>query len=280
MLNVIIALPCGKNKKFRRGYEFSGQLKIRLFQFVEKCDTLWKKKHSEVCTVKETGNVLSAKALKTAVIMNLAVAVMALIGTYFGSVDETLGGFGIFRFYTTDSNLLGAFGCTALAVCYIRQLRTGKAVPKWVVIVKYCAVCCLTVTFLVTVFILTPFFVIDPSVYGIEEPMTVMQAIGAMLFSPCTVFHHLLCPIFAFVSLILFDRLPYKPSKCLLFALIPTAVYAAISITLNILKVWHGPYPFLLVYEQPVWMSFVWFIIVFGGAALISWLVARLAKHG
>ena len=222
---------------------------------------------------------LSTKKLRIAVVMNLAVTVMALVGTYFGSVDANLSSFGILYYYTTDSNLLGAFGCAALAVCYIRQLRGGGEIPRWVVIVKYCATCCLVITFLVTAFILTPFLAIDPSLYGIENAVSPTQAIAAMLFSPCTVFHHLLCPLTAFISLLLFDRLPYKPGKCLLFALIPTTVYAAVSITLNILRIWHGPYPFLLVHEQPVWMSFVWFVIVFGGAALISWLVAKCAKH-
>lgn len=229
--------------------------------------------------MKNTDAKLSEKSLKTAIFLNFLIAVMALIGTIFGSLDETLGGFGIFRFYTTDSNLLGMLICTVLAVCYIKQLRHGTEVPKWVIIVKYCAVCCLSITFLVTVFILTPFFVIDPSVYGMDRSFTVLEAIGAMLFSPCTVFHHLLCPILSFVTLMKFERLPFTPKKCLLFALIPTALYAAISITMNILKVWHGPYPFLLVYEQPVWMSFVWFIIVFGGSALISYLIAKAAKH-
>ena len=45
-----------------------------------------------------------------------------------------------------------------------------------------------------------------------------------------------------------------------------TLIYAAIFITLNILKVYEGPYPFLMVYKQPVYMSIIWFILIVGGA--------------
>lgn len=229
--------------------------------------------------MKNTETALTAKQLKTAAFMNFAVAVMSLIGSIAGYISDRSSGLSFFRFYTTDSNVLGMVICAVLGVCYLKQLKNGSAVPKWVIIVKYCAVCCLMITFLVTVFILTPFFAIDASLYGIEGDFSLWQAIGVMLFSSCTVFHHLLCPLVSFTSLLLFDRLPYKPGKCMLFAMIPTAIYAAISITLNILRIWHGPYPFLLVHEQPVWMSFVWFILVFGGAGVISYFVAKLAKH-
>ena len=222
---------------------------------------------------------LSTRSLKTAAIMNFAVAVMALFGCIAGYIGDYSGGLAIFRYYTTDSNVLAMIICTVLGVQYIRQLKTGREVAKWAIVVKYCAVCVLMVTFLVTVFILTPFLVIDSSLYGLENDFTVGQAIATMLFSPCTLFHHLLCPLVSFSSLLMFDRLPFKPGKCVLFAMIPTAIYAAVSITLNILRIWHGPYPFLFVYEQSLLMSFVWFIVVFGGAGLISWIVAKLAKH-
>ena len=58
-----------------------------------------------------------------------------------------------------------------------------------------------------------------------------------------------------------------------------TIAYAIVFITLNILKVYEGPYPFLMVYKQPVYMSIIWFILIVGGAfgigKLIMWIKNR-----
>ena len=61
-----------------------------------------------------------------------------------------------------------------------------------------------------------------------------------------------------------------------------TIAYAIVFITLNILKVYEGPYPFLMVYKQPVYMSIVWFILIVGGAFGIGkgimWIKNRQEK--
>ena len=53
-------------------------------------------------------------------------------------------------------------------------------------------------------------------------------------------------------------------------ALIPTIFYAILAITLNIAKVWEGPYPFLLVYRNPLWQTIAYSIVILGGAVAIS----------
>ena len=42
---------------------------------------------------------------------------------------------------------------------------------------------------------------------------------------------------------------------------------------LNIAKLYVGPYPFLHVYEQPVYMSVFWILAIIGGNVLIARLV-------
>ena len=44
--------------------------------------------------------------------------------------------------------------------------------------------------------------------------------------------------------------------------MIPTIIYAAVMIVLNLLKVLRGPYPFLYVYEQPIYMSVIWAVAI------------------
>lgn len=224
----------------------------------------------------EEKSVLTRKQIITAIIMNLAIVVMAVIGAVNNYIYQDMK-WGMLIYYTCNSNLLGALACGILVIFYIRMLRTGEKLPGWAVILKYLAVCCLTITCLVTVFILTPTMAIDASLYDLDVTQMSLGASAKMMFlGNVTLYHHLLDPLLAFFSFMWFEPLPCSAKKSLGFALIPTTIYAVVSITLNILRVWHGPYPFLYVYEQPLLMSFVWFIVVFGGAALISYLIAKI----
>ncbi len=71
---------------------------------------------------------------------------------------------------------------------------------------------------------------------------------------------------------------PPSERKYRLFALTPTILYAAVAVTLNIAKVMDGPYPFLHVYEQPVYMSIIWFAAILGGAYFMAWLLLKANK--
>lgn len=203
--------------------------------------------------------------------MNMLTAVMAVYGALINYGEEGLQS-RVFMFYTVDSNLLAAAGCGVLAVFCVRRLVSGRQVPGWAVVFKYVGTCCLTVTFLVVALFLAPFY--SRTSGSIGRAYYMMMAQGSMLF------HHLLCPVTAFASLAAFDELPFGAGKCARIAVIPTALYAVVSTALNILKVWHGPYPFLYVYEQPWWLSFLWAAAIVGGAWAAALLTAKLAGRG
>jgi hypothetical protein len=82
---------------------------------------------------------------------------------------------------------------------------------------------------------------------------------------------HTLCPILAIISFLVFAPKIFS-KKDAIRALSFTLAYAAVAIALNILRVWHGPYPFLFVYEQPIWASVAWSI----GILLGAWGIARV----
>ena len=87
---------------------------------------------------------------------------------------------------------------------------------------------------------------------------------------------HTLCPILAIISFIFFERQTKITQKQTYYALIPTLIYAVIIITLNITKNVYGPYPFLHLYEQSVYTSIIWTIVMMGGAYLLAWLLKLL----
>jgi hypothetical protein len=85
-------------------------------------------------------------------------------------------------------------------------------------------------------------------------------------------YYHLICPVAAIIVFIFFEEGLELNTKNAFLAMIPTITYAAIFLTLNIMKVLEGPYPFLYVYEQPFYMSVIWFVVILGGAYFIAWL--------
>ena len=196
-------------------------------------------------------------ALWFSLILNLAVTVFSAVGT---TINGSKNGFRMFQFYTVDSNIFAMLACAVYSVFLIRQLVTRRAVPVWAVLLKYAAVCCLLVTFLVVVAVLAPMF--GPEGYQM------------MLFTGDMMYHHLLCPPLAALSFFLFDRMPWAPKRAARFALLPTILYAVIIIILNLNGTITGPYPFLMVYQQPVYMSFLWCALILGGAYGIARLTA------
>ena len=176
----------------------------------------------------------------------------------------------IFVYYTQDSNLLlmlcSAFFVIAAAAALLSGRSDTGIVPK---VLRYMSTCLVSETFFVVLFILSPMF------GGWPKGYTYMLFDGEMLWL------HTVCPILAMVSLLLFEDNRPLTFRHTLYAFIPTLVYAAVSITLNILRIWEGPYPFLYVYKQPVYISLIWMLVVPGMAyafGFIMWKICRRAS--
>ena len=188
--------------------------------------------------------------------VNLAIAAMAIYGA---AVSYAYYGIGTLKFYTVLSNLFGALACLLVAVFQI----VGKDVPEWAYGVQLSAATCLTVTFLVVLFVLAP--------GAGEHGYRVMFTKDDMLY------HHLLCPILMLVVFILMEH-PKLPHCAAVYAMLPTLAYGVITLALNILKKLYGPYAFLHVYEQPAIVSVGWFLVIIGGSYGIAAGLRALAE--
>mgnify|MGYP000810945505 CR=1 FL=1 len=66
-------------------------------------------------------------------------------------------------------------------------------------------------------------------------------------------------------------------------ALVPTAIYGSIALWANYQRLWTGPYPFLLVYEQTPRQTVLWCACILAGnlicAALVWWLGGNSRKR-
>lgn len=194
--------------------------------------------------------------------LDLAIVVLSAVGV---QLHFSQFGWSMFQYYTLDSNVFLLLAC-AIQAWYEGGilLRRRLFVPSWVRMLKYLAVCTVMVTFFVVIFILVPM------AGGLAWlPYSLFH--GAMLY------HHTLCPLLGVLSFLFLDRASLPDRRVTLWALAPTALYAAVSIVLNALSVLHGPYPFLYVHEQPVWMSALWCAVILALAWCLAFLVWKLS---
>ena len=158
--------------------------------------------------------------------------------------------FGInLAYYTIDSNIF-------LLISTILYLLTINNVPKIVQLLKYSSTLSVFITFLVVVFVLYPMYDFNFQFLFLDGPNLYM---------------HVLCPVLALISFIFFDSNEIENSlKNNLRSLYFTIIYAIILISLNILNVVSGPYPFLKVNQQSPLMSVFWIVLILGGALILS----------
>ena len=185
--------------------------------------------------------------LKIYLAINITIVIMEAIGLTMATLNrrETT-----FQYYTQLSNLFLMITSIANIVCAIRVLTGKKKVmPRIVNLLSYSAICTTTVTLFVVLFVLS----------WMAGDLIWILTSGSMIFT------HTLCPILAIVMFTCFapERLGKRAA---LFALMPTIAYAIVAMTMNIMRLWYGPYPFLLVYSQPVWASIAWSIGILTGA--------------
>ena len=203
----------------------------------------------------------SRKKQTAALAVNLAVVALEVVGAALMSRES---GLGMFWFYTVDSNLLAMLACAVCAFFEARGLVRGEPMPPFAKTLKYVAASCLALTFAVVICVLVP--------------MSGPHALEYALLRGSMLYHHLLCPIGVIASYALLEREPPLKRGSMIWALLPTAAYAAVTVACNAAGVLEGPYPFLRVNEQPLYMTAVWAVVILGGALLLAWAVSMAGR--
>ena len=104
---------------------------------------------------------------------------------------------------------------------------------------------------------------------------TIAQLDLEMLLDGTHLINHVGAPLLSLYSFLCLETEPRQklPKWAPLCAVATTIVYAIPVLILNIAKLYVGPYPFLHVYEQPVYMSVFWILAILGGNVVIARLV-------
>jgi len=198
--------------------------------------------------------VVKVKKKDLSIIFNVLIIIFEFLGIY---LTIKANGKVNFVYYTEDSNIL----CLLSSSLFILFIAFNKKIPKWLSILKYISTIGLVITFLTVLFILMP-------LYGFNYHFLLLD--GSLFY------HHLICPILAFVTFVFFDDLKLFDFKDTVIGLTYTILYAIILITLNILNKVSGPYPFLKVSDQSITTSIVWFIVLISLSYIISYVLSIL----
>ena len=182
-------------------------------------------------------------------IINTAIVILEIIG--FILVFNELGITSL-EYYTEDSNLLLLIS----SIIFIIYLSKNNELPSWFKSFRYIAIVSTTLTLIIVLTVLS--WTTDFGLYH-------------LLFNGSMLYHHTLCPILAILSFVFVEK--YENLNTI-HGLYFTIIYAIIMISLNVLKVVEGPYPFLLVYKQPIIHSIIWTVIIFA----ITYAIALILK--
>ncbi|MBE6494962.1 MAG: hypothetical protein E7Z78_00815 [Methanobrevibacter thaueri] len=180
--------------------------------------------------------------------INLLIIILEIIG--FLLVFNELG-IASLEYYTEDSNLLLLISSSIFLILLLKN----EEPPSWFKSLRFAAIVSTTLTLIIVLTVLS---------------WTTDLGLHHLLFGGSMLYHHTLCPvlaIFAF-SIEKYDKLNAIHGLCF------TIIYAIIMIVLNILKIVEGPYPFLLVYNQPVIHSIMWTVVILA----ITYAIALILK--
>ena len=186
------------------------------------------------------------------IISNLSIAIMEFfaLNHRYVACDR----WGMFKMYTQNSNILLFICSTIFVIISIVCLLFKTQLPKFVKVLRYISTCTITLTMII----------IYIYVFAITNPYQTER-----LFVWPMLGMHTLFPIISIVSFVFFEEKFKISFKQTFIAFIPTVIYGCVLTTLNICKVVNGPYFFFEVYNQPVYMSILWFCIIMMSAFII-----------
>ena len=190
-------------------------------------------------------------ARKLQIIINSLIIILEIIG--FVLVINQIGAESL-EYYTEDSNFLLLLS----SILFLVYLSLNKEFPSWLKSFRFVAVVSTTLTLIIVLTVLS---------------WTTEMGLYYLLFGDSMLYHHTLCPILAIISFICIEK--YEDLN-VLHGLAFTFIYGIIMIPLNILKIVQGPYPFLMVYNQPLLQTIFWIAIIFA----ITYAIALILKKG
>ena len=171
------------------------------------------------------------KSQRMALIFNILLIISEIVGLVWSFIMSGVD----LIYYTNLSNIFALIVGVLFIIFYNKKKEFIKDL-------RFMCTSCLTVTFLVVIFILCPMYRFNYKL---------------LMFTNVFFIFHTLCPLLSIISYILFEERSKKVYLGFLF----TILYGVVLVILNWFNIVSGPYPFLKVHNQSILMTFVWFIL-------------------
>lgn len=184
---------------------------------------------------------------KLALGSNILLIVLAGLGLYFSIVDKNA-----FLYYSDNA---GMFALSS-SIIYVIVVLTKKEPNFLSLALRYVSTTCLVLTLVGTFYVAT----------------TTGENYLDSFIKGSYLFNNLLCPIVSFVSFTMFEgdrRLNKK--KTIWYALIPTVIYGIIMLVCNVSNTFTGPYSFMMINDNPVYVTVVVFIVTI----ILNYVIGR-----
>lgn len=184
---------------------------------------------------------------KLALGSNILLIVLAGLGLYFSIVDKNA-----FLYYSDNA---GMFALSS-SIIYVIVVLTKKEPNFLSLALRYVSTTCLVLTLVGTFYVAT----------------TTGENYLDSFIKGSHLFNNLLCPIVSFVSFTLFEgdrRLNKK--KTIWYALIPTVIYGIIMLVCNVSNTFTGPYSFMMINDNPVYVTVIVFIVTI----ILNYVIGR-----
>lgn len=184
---------------------------------------------------------------KLALGSNILLIVLAGLGLFFSIVDKNA-----FLYYSDNA---GMFALSS-SIIYVIVVLTKKEPNFLSLALRYVSTTCLALTLVGTFYVAT----------------TTGENYLDSFIKGSHLFNNLLCPIVSFVSFTMFEgdrRLNKK--KTIWYALIPTVIYGIIMLVCNVSNTFTGPYSFMMINDNPVYVTVIVFIVTI----ILNYVIGR-----
>lgn len=149
--------------------------------------------------------------------------------------------FGLFEWYTVDSNVLQLVVSVLVICCVLRN----KQFPKILTVAHFISAVGMTVTFLIAAFVLAP-----------------EGGIAYYFLNDVAPINHFIGPLLSVISLLFLEKTERLSLSTIIWPAVASLTYGAIALVLNAVRIMDGPYFFLKVYEQSAGVIILWFAII------------------
>lgn len=178
--------------------------------------------------------------------INIAVIILEIIGLRI-SISERK--WKIFAYYTQISNIITLVSSVFFVVSQSSVVT---------ITLRYLSSCMLTMTFLITLFVLVP----------------MGGGFRKLMLSGNGLYHHTLCPMLSVTSYIIWEQ----HSSLWILPTILTFIYGIVMLIMNGKGLFDGPYPFFRVRNQSKLATVIWILVLIGIIAAISIGICNAAR--